>query len=81
MLRIVKLDNYKEDDHNVDYVVPIYVSLLQLYKVYIIFSFKNQSENIHIQFSVCHWIAMKEYILSFIFGNVNDFLITLKVRF
>lgn len=69
-----------EDDHNVDYEVPIYVSLLQLYKVYIIFSFKNQSEYIHIQFSVCHLIAMKEYNLSFIFWNVNDFLITLKEK-
>lgn len=30
-----------EDDPNVDYEVPIYVSLLQLYKVCIFFSFKS----------------------------------------
>lgn len=67
LLRIIKLDNYMEDDHNVDYKVPAYVSLLQLYKVCITFSFKSQSEYIHIQFSVYHLIAMKEHNLFFIF--------------
>lgn len=69
-----------EDDPSVDYEVPIYVSLLQLYKVCIIFSFKNQSDYIHIQFSVCLLIVMKKYNLFFIFWNVNDFLIIFKEK-
>lgn len=56
-----------EDDPNVDYEVPIYVSLWQLYKVCIIFSFKNQSDYIHIHFSVCHLIVMKNTICSSFF--------------
>lgn len=36
-----------EDGHNVDYEVPLYIALLQLYKLYIILGFKTQSEHIH----------------------------------